>query len=218
MQQITPDFIVDTADDGTVTFYINNGHIPNLYISPSFSELIKGYKENKASMTKRDKEALLYAKEKVDRAQGFIDAVKQRQHTLYVTMKAIIDIQKKFFQDGDESDIKPMILKDISDRTGLDKSTISRVSNMKYAQTRWGTFKLRHFFSDGIKTEDGEELSTRKIKLALKELIENEDKKKPLSDDALTKHMQQKGYPIARRTIAKYREQLGIPVARLRKK
>lgn len=218
MQQITPDFIVDTADDGTVTFYINNGHIPNLYISPSFSELIKGYKENKASMTKRDKEALLYAKEKVDRAQGFIDAVKQRQHTLYVTMKAIIDIQKRFFQDGDESDIKPMILKDISDRTGLDKSTISRVSNMKYAQTRWGTFKLRHFFSDGIKTEDGEELSTRKIKLALKELIENEDKKKPLSDDALTKHMQQKGYPIARRTIAKYREQLGIPVARLRKK
>lgn len=218
MQQITPDFVVDTADDGTVTFYINNGHIPELYVSPSFSELIEGYKKNKASMSKRDKEALLYAKEKVDRALGFIDAVKQRQHTLYVTMKAIIDIQKKFFQDGDESDIKPMILKDVADRTGLDISTISRVSNMKYAQTRWGTFKLRHFFSDGIKTSDGEELSTRKIKIALKEIIENEDKKKPLSDDALTKALSKKGFPIARRTIAKYREQLGIPVARLRKK
>ena len=218
MQQITPDFIVDTADDGTVTFYINNGHIPALYVSPSFAELLKGYKENKASMTKRDKEALLYAKEKVDRAQGFIDAVKQRQHTLYVTMKAIIDIQRRFFQDGDESDIKPMILKDVADRTGLDISTVSRVSNMKYAQTRWGTFRLRHFFSDGIKTEDGEELSTRKIKLALKDAVENENKAKPLSDEALAKMLVGKGFPIARRTIAKYREQLGIPVARLRKK
>lgn len=218
IQQITPDFIVDTADDGTVSFYINNGHIPSLNVSPSFSELIKGYKENKNSMSRRDKEALLYAKEKVDRAQGFIDAIKQRQHTLYVTMKAIIEIQKKFFQDGDESDIKPMILKDVEDRTGLDKSTISRVSNMKYAQTRWGTFKLRHFFSDSIKTEDGEEMSTRRVKLALKDAIENEDKNKPLSDDALTKVLQQKGCPVARRTIAKYREQLGIPVARLRKK
>lgn len=218
MQQITPDFIVDTADDGKVTFYINNGHVPNLYVSPSFTELIKGYKENKASMSRRDKEALLYAKEKVDRAQGFIDAVKQRRHTMYVTMKTIIDIQHRFFQDGDESDIKPMILKDVADRTGLDISTISRVSNMKYAQTRWGTFKLRHFFSDGIKTEDGGELSTRKVKLAVKEVIDGEDKAKPLSDDALTKILIQKGFPIARRTIAKYREQMGIPVARLRKK
>ncbi len=218
MQQITPDFIVDTADDGTVSFYINNGRIPELHVSPSFSELLKGYRENKATMNRRDKQALLYAKEKVERAQGFIDAVKQRQHTLYVTMKAIIDIQKKFFQDGDESDIKPMILKDVADRTGLDISTVSRVGNMKYAQTRWGTFKLRHFFSDGIKTGDGEELSTRRVKLAVKEVIDNEDKKKPLSDDALAKILMQKGFPIARRTIAKYREQLGIPVARLRKK
>lgn len=218
MQQITPDFIVDTADDGTVSFYINNGHIPELHVSPSFSEIIKGYRENKNSMSRRDKEALLYAKEKVERAQGFIDAVKQRQHTLYATMKAIIDIQRKFFQDGDESDIRPMILKDVADRTGLDISTISRVSNMKYAQTRWGTFKLRHFFSDSVKTDSGEEMSTRKIKLAMKELIEGEDKRKPLSDDTLTKILISKGYPIARRTIAKYREQLGIPVARLRKK
>ena len=218
MQQITPDFIVDTNDDGSISFYINNGRIPDLYVSPSFTQLIKGYRENKNSMSKRDKEALLYAKEKVERAQGFIDAVKQRQHTLYVTMKAIIDIQRKFFQTGDDSDIRPMILQDVANRTGLDKSTISRVSNMKYAQTRWGTFKLRHFFSDSVKTDTGEEMSTRRIKSALKELIESEDKKKPLSDDALTKQLKQKGYPIARRTIAKYREQLGIPVARLRKK
>lgn len=218
MQQITPDFIVDTADDGTVTFSINNGHLPNLYVSPSFVELLKGYKANKSSMSRRDKEALLYAKEKVERARGFIDAVRQRQHTMYVTMKAIIDIQRKFFQDGDESDIRPMILQDVENRTGLDKSTISRVSNMKYAQTRWGTFKLRHFFSDKIKTDEGEELSTRMIKTALKEAVDAEDKSKPFSDDALNKILARKGLPVARRTIAKYREQMGIPIARLRKK
>ena len=132
-------------------------------------------------------------------------------------MRAIIDIQRKFFQDGDEADLKPMILKDIADRTGLDISTISRVSNIKYAQTRWGTFPLRFFFTDSYTTEDGEEMSTRKIKLALKEVIDKEDKRKPLSDDALAKVMKEKGFPIARRTVAKYREQLGLPVARLRK-
>ena len=218
MQQITPDFIVDTADDGTITFSVSGGNIPELYVSSSFTELLRGYKENKSSMSRRDKEALLYAKDKVERAKGFIDAIKQRRHTLYITMKAIIEIQRKFFLDGDESDIQPMILKDVADRTGLDISTVSRVSNMKYAQTRWGTFKLRHFFSDSVKTDSGEEMSTRKIKLAMKDLIDGEDKNKPLSDDALTKILTQKGYPIARRTIAKYREQLGIPVARLRKK
>lgn len=218
IQQITPDFIVDTADDGTITFSVNGGNVPNLYVSPSFMELLEGYRQNKQSMSRSDKEALLYAKEKVERAQWYIDAVRQRQHTLYVTMKAIIDIQRRYFQDGDEGDLRPMILKDVADRTGLDISTISRVSNQKYAQTRWGTFKLRHFFSDGIKTDGGEELSTRRIKLALKDVIEAEDKQKPLSDDALTKVLAKKGYPIARRTIAKYREQMGIPVARLRKK
>ena len=186
LQQITPDFIVDTDDDGNVTF-------------------------------RKEKEALLYAKEKVDKAQGYIEAVKQRRHTLYVTMKAIINWQKKFFQNGDEADLKPMILKDIAEKTGLDISTISRVSNMKYAQTRWGTFPLRFFFTDGYVTKDGEEMSTRKIKLALKDLIDNEDKHKPLSDDVLAQEMKKKGYPIARRTVAKYREQLGLPVARLRK-
>ena len=132
-------------------------------------------------------------------------------------MKAIIDIQRKFFQDGDESELKPMILKDVADRTHLDISTISRVCNMKYAQTRWGTFKLRHFFSDSVATGNGEELSKHKIQAALQELIDKENKQRPLSDDALTEMMKKKGYPMARRTIAKYREQLGIPVARLRK-
>lgn len=217
MQQITPDFIVDTADDGTVTFTLNRGNIPELTVSPSFTDMIDTYKKNKGKMSRSDKEALLYAKEKVDKAQGFIEAIKQRRHTLIVTMKAIIDVQKKFFQDGDEADLKPMILKDIADRTGLDISTISRVSNVKYAQTKWGTFPLRFFFTDGYVTEDGEEMSTRKIKLALQELIKQEDKKKPLSDDAIAKALKEKGFPIARRTVAKYREQLGIPVARLRK-
>ena len=217
MQQITPDFIVDTADDGTVTFTLNRGNIPELTVSPSFTDMIDTYKKNKEKMSRSDKEALLYAKEKVDKAQGFIEAIKQRRHTLIVTMKAIISIQKKFFQDGDEADLKPMILKDVADRTGLDISTISRVSNVKYAQTKWGTFPLKFFFTDGYTTEDGEEMSTRKIKLALQELIKKEDKKKPLSDDAIAKMMKEKGFPIARRTVAKYREQLGIPVARLRK-
>ena len=217
LQQITPDFIVDTADDGTITFTLNKGNIPELTVSPSFTDMIDTYKKNKDKMSRQDKEALLYAKEKVDKAQGFIDAVKQRRHTLMVTMKAIISIQKRFFQDGDEADLKPMILKDVADRTGLDISTISRVSNVKYAQTKWGTFPLKFFFSDGYTTEDGEEMSTRKIKLALQDLISKEDKKKPLSDDAIAKVMKEKGYPIARRTVAKYREQLGIPVARLRR-
>lgn len=217
-QHITPDFIVDTADDGTVTFTLNGGCVPDLYVSPTFTDMVKKYKQNKEGMNRREKEALLYAKEKVERARGFIDAVKQRQHTLYVTMKAIIDIQKKFFQEGDEADLKPMILKDVAEKAGLDISTVSRVSNMKYAQTRWGTFRLRHFFSDSVRTQDGEEMSTRKVKAALKEMIEAEDKARPLSDDAIKDLMRKKGYPVARRTIAKYREQLGIPIARLRKR
>jgi len=217
IQQITPDFIVDTADDGSVSFTLNQGNLPELKVSPTFSDMVDTYRNNKEGMNRQTKEALLYAKGKVDKAQGFIEAIKQRRHTLTVTMKAIINWQRKFFQDGDESDLKPMILKDIADKTGLDISTISRVSNVKYAQTRWGTFPLRFFFTDSYTTDDGEEMSTRKIKLALKEVIDKEDKKKPLSDDALAKIMKEKGYPIARRTIAKYREQMNLPVARLRR-
>ena len=217
IQQITPDFIVDTADDGTVTFSLNYGDVPELKVSPSFTEMVAAYKSNKEGMNRQTKEALLYAKEKVDKAQGFIEAVKQRRNTLYITMKAIIDWQRRFFQEGDEAELRPMILKDIADKTGLDISTVSRVSNVKYAQTRWGTFPLRFFFTDSYVTEGGEEMSTRKIKVALREIIEQEDKHSPLSDEALTRLMSEKGFPIARRTIAKYREQMGIPVARLRR-
>lgn len=217
MQQINPDFIVDTADDGTITFTLNRGNMPELTVSPSFTDMIETYKRHKDQMSRKDKEALLYAKEKVDKAQGFIEAIKQRRHTLIITMKAIIDIQRQFFLDGDEADLKPMILKDVAERTKLDISTISRVRIEKYVQTKWGIFPLKFFFTDSYTTEDGEELSTRKIKIALQHLIENEDKKKPLSDDAISKVMKEKGFPIARRTVAKYREQLGIPVARLRK-
>ena len=216
-QQITPDFIVETTDDGHISFYLNQGHIPELYVSESFTEMLAAYKDNKDGLNRQQKEALLYAKEKVDKARGFIDAVNQRRRTLYATMKAIIDWQRPFFLDGDEGDLKPMILKDIADKTGLDISTVSRVSNIKYAQTRWGIFPLKFFFSDGYTTEEGEEMSTRKIKIALKEMIDGEDHKHPMSDDLLAKKMKEKGFPIARRTVAKYREQMGIPVARLRK-
>lgn len=217
LQQITPDFIIDTADDGTVTFTITKGRVPDLYVSDSFTDLVKTYQKDKTKLSTQEKEALIYAKEKIDRAQGFIDAIKQRRHTLYITMRAITEIQKKYFQEGDEGELKPMILKDIADRTGLDISTVSRVSNQKYAQTRWGTFRLRHFFSDSIKTETGEELSTRKLKTVLKDIINGEDKKKPLGDEALSNEMKRRGYPIARRTVSKYREQMGIPIARMRK-
>ena len=217
VQQITPDFIIETDDNGNVSFYLNHGDLPELQVSQCFNDMLMGSKDNKNGMNRQEKEALLYAKGKVEKAQGFIEAIKQRRNTLYVTMKAIIEIQKKFFQDGNEADLKPMILKDIAEKTGLDISTISRVSNIKYAQTRWGTFPLRFFFTDSYTTEDGEEMSTRKIKVALRDIINNENKQKPLSDDALAKVMKEKGFPIARRTVAKYREQLNLPVARLRK-
>ena len=217
IQQITPDFIVESDEGGNVSFYLNRGTIPRLKVSASFVDMVDTYKKNKNGMSKPEKEALLYAKGKVERAQGYIEAIKQRRHTLSTTMKAIIDIQHKFFVDGDEADLRPMILKDVADKTGLDISTISRVSNIKYVQTKWGTFPLRFFFTESYTTEDGEELSTRKIKIALKELIDQEDKKKPLSDDQLREALNKKGFPIARRTVAKYREQLGISVARLRK-
>lgn len=217
LQQITPDFIVDTHDDGTVTFSLNSSEIPELRVSQSFTDTLKEYQTDKENISRQMKEALLYTKKKVDAAQGFIEAIRVRRHTLTTTMRAIIQWQHRFFEDGDEASLRPMILKDIAAKTGLDLSTISRVSNSKYALTRWGTFPLRYFFSDSYVTADGEELSTREIKATLRELIEMEDKRKPLSDDALKKQLDEKGYPIARRTVTKYREQMGIPVARLRK-
>ena len=217
LHQIIPDFIIDTQDDGTVTFSLNQGDMPQLQVSQSFADLLKDYQTNKENMSRQMKEALLYTKKKVEAAQNFIDAIRQRRHTLAITMQAIIRLQHRFFEDGDEASLRPMNLKDIAELTGLDISTISRVSNSKYAQTRWGTFPLRYFFSDGYTTEDGEELSTRAIKVALRDLVESEDKSSPLNDDALKDLLAAKGYPIARRTVAKYREQLGIPIARLRK-
>lgn len=217
MQQITPDFIIDTQDDGTVTFQLNTGEIPELHVSQSFTDTLREYQDNKEHMSRQMKEALLYTKKKVDAAQGFIEAIRVRRQTLTLTMRAIIQWQHRYFEEGDEALLRPMILKDIAEKTGLDLSTISRVSNSKYAQTRWGTFPLRHFFSDSYVTAEGDELSTREIKATLRDLIDAEDKQKPLSDEALGKLLAEKGYPIARRTVAKYREQLGIPVARLRK-
>lgn len=217
MQQITPDFIVDTQDDGTVTFTLNNGEVPELKVSQSFADSMKEYQQNKENLSRQTKEALLYIKKKVDAAQGFIEAVKVRRHTLTITMRAIIQLQHQFFVDGDESSLRPMILKDVAEKTGLDLSTVSRVSNSKYALTRWGTFPLRYFFSDAITTENGEELSTRQIKAALRDMVDGEDKQHPMSDDIIKEKLSEMGYPIARRTVAKYREQLGIPIARLRK-
>ncbi len=217
MQQITPDFIVDTDDDGTISFGLNDGNVPELHVSASFTESMNEFQNNKQNMSKQTKDALLYTKKKIDAAQTFIDALKQRKHTMYITMKAIIQVQHRFFEEGDEAMLKPMILKDIADKTELDISTVSRVSNSKYVQTKWGTFPLKFFFNDSFVTDNGDELSTRQIKLTLQEVIDNENKENPMSDDALKDILNKKGYPIARRTIAKYREQLGIPVARLRK-
>ncbi len=215
-QQITPDFIIETDDNGHVTFEINNGRIPDMHVAPSFVETIEFYKDKK-QLNKREKDELAYTKERVDRAKNFIEAIKQRRLTLYKTMKTIIDIQKRYFQEGDEAVLKPMKLKDISELTELDISTVSRVCNQKYAQTRWGIFPLRHFFSDSYIAEDGTELSTRNVKDALKRIIDEEDKSHPLSDEALTKKMKEAGYAISRRTVNKYRDQLEIPKASLRK-
>lgn len=216
-QQIIPDFIVETEDDGTILLSLNNHNIPELRLSREFTEMLDEHTRNKNNQSKESKDAMLFLKQKVDAAQGFINAVKQRQQTLMSTMQAIIDLQRPFFQEGDESLLKPMILKDVAERTKLDISTVSRVSNSKYVQTNFGIYALKFFFSDGYTTEDGEELSIREIKRILKELVNGEDKNKPYTDDELADCLKEKGYPIARRTVAKYRQQLNIPVARLRR-
>ena len=217
MQQIVPDFLVDTYDDGTISLTLNNRNVPELRMNRDFTEMLEEHTKNRANQSKESKEAMMFLKQKIDAAQGFIDAIKQRQNTLLTTMQAIIDLQRPFFQEGDESLLRPMILKDVAERTGLDISTISRVSNSKYVQTNYGIYPLKFFFNDGYTTESGEEMSVREIRRILKECIDNEDKKKPYTDDELTEILKQKGYPIARRTIAKYRQQMNIPVARLRR-
>ncbi|HAC41860.1 MAG TPA: RNA polymerase sigma-54 factor, partial [Paraprevotella xylaniphila] len=184
---------------------------------PSFMEILHQVDTGRAKLSRPEREALQYTRQKIEKAQGFIEAVKQRRRTLTAVMQAIIDLQRPFFLEGDETLLRPMILKDVAERTGLDISTVSRAANSKYVETHYGTYPLKWFFSDGYVTGDGQEIATRKIQAALKDLVEAEDKKKPLSDEALTAMLNEKGFPIARRTVAKYREQLGIPVARLRR-
>lgn len=217
LQQIIPDFIVETNDDGSIVLNLNDRNVPELRLSRTFTDMLEEHTKNKANQSKDARNALLFLKQKIDAAQNFIDAVKQRHNTLTVTMQAIIDLQLPFFRDGDEALLRPMILKDVAERTGLDISTISRVSNSKYVQTDYGIYPLKFFFSDGYVTEDGEELSVREIRKILKDCIDKEDKSHPLTDDELSAILKEKGYPIARRTVAKYRQQLNIPVARLRK-
>ena len=217
MNNITPDFLVDTFN-GQVTIHLNNSNIPSLKVNNSFSEMLKGYQENRESMSADDKQAMLFMKQKVDSAKWFIDAVKQRQNTLQRTMEAIVNLQYDFFLNEDESQLKPMVLKDVAERTGFDISTVSRVSNSKYVQTNNGIYPLKYFFSEAMQTTDGEDISSREVKKILKESIDVENPTRPLTDDQLTQILNEKGYLIARRTVAKYREQLNIPVSRLRKK
>lgn len=217
MNNITPDFIVDSYNN-EVTIHLNNSNIPSLQLNRNFSEMIKGFVDNKSGMSADDKQAMMFMKQKVDSAKWFIDAVKQRQNTLQKTMEAIVSIQYDFFLTEDETMLKPMILKDVANITGFDISTVSRVSNSKYVQTNSGIYPLKFFFSEAMQTTDGEDISSREVKLILKESVESEDPSKPLTDEQLTNVLNKKGYVIARRTVAKYREQLNIPVARLRKK
>ncbi len=216
MANITPDFIVEN-NGLEITLSLNNTNIPPLRINRGFSEMMKGYSENRNSMSDDNKQALLFMKQKIDSARWFIDAIEQRQITMQTTMQAIIDIQHDFFITGDEASLKPMVLKDVAEKTGYDISTISRVSNSKYVQTNTGIFSLRFFFSEAMQTESGEDVSSREVRIIMKQMIEKEDPRKPLNDEEVTKMLNDKGYLIARRTVAKYREQLGIPVARLRK-
>ncbi len=211
---IIPDFTI-TNTNGELELYMNSWNYPELRINNTYHEMINTLGSQKK--TKKQREAYSFVKQKVDSAKWFIEAIRQRQNTLYVTMKAIMDYQREYFLTGDETRLKPMILKDIADKVGLDISTISRVANSKYVQTPFGTFLLKSFFSESMQKNDGEEVSTREVKTILKDIIESEDKKKPLTDEQLKKMLNEKGYNIARRTVAKYREQLGIPVARLRK-
>ena len=211
---IIPDFTV-LNNGGELELQLNSRNTPELHVSKDFMSMLKEYSAGKDSPEKR--EAVSFIKNKIDSANWFIDAIKQRQNTLYVTMKAIMEYQKDFFLTGDEGMLKPMILKDISDMVGLDISTISRVANSKYVQTAYGTFQLKYFFSEGLINDEGEEVSTREVKKIVRDSVDNEDKASPLTDDELTAILKERGYTIARRTVAKYREQLGIPVARLRK-
>ena len=215
-ENIVPDFAIRIVD-GDLELTLNGRNAPSLHVSKEYQEMLQTYKDSR-DKSNSQKDAVQFIKQKLDSAKWFIDAIRQRQETLYVTMNAIMLFQEEFFLEGDETKMKPMILKDIADRVGLDISTISRVANSKYVETPYGTKLIKEFFSEAMKNEQGEDVSTLEIKKILQNVIEEEDKHKPLPDDQLAEILKEKGYPIARRTIAKYREQLEIPVARMRKK
>lgn len=216
MSTIVPDFILEN-NDNQLTVSLNNSNVPELRVNSTYNEMFQDYAGNKQNQNREMKDAVMFVKQKIDSARWFIDAIKQRQQTLMTTMTAIVNFQHEFFIEGDDTFMKPMILKDIADITGYDISTISRVSNSKYIQTEFGVFSVKYFFSESMTNDSGEEVSTREIKQILQECVDNEDKRKPINDDALAEVLKTKGYIIARRTVAKYREQLNIPVARMRK-
>ena len=217
VQQIIPDFILELTEDDQLSLSLNARNVPDLKVSRTYAEMMESFVAAKGKQTREQKDAVMFVKQKLDSAKWFIEAIKQRQNTLMITMQAIIDYQEEYFMEGDETKLRPMHLKDIAAVTGYDISTISRVSNSKHIQTHFGIFPVKHFFSDAMQTDSGEEVSTKEIKTILSEALQAEDKRKPLTDDKLAKLLKDKGYLIARRTVAKYREQLGVPVARLRK-
>ncbi len=215
VEHVTPDFTIKIKD-GELELSLNGRNAPQMHVSREYSNMLKGYKESKKK-TKEQKDAVMFIKQKLDAAKWFIEAIRQRQETLFVTMSAIMHHQEEYFLSGDERDLKPMILKDIAEEIEMDVSTVSRVANSKYVDTPYGTKLIKEFFSESMKNDQGEDVSTREIKKILEITVGEEDKKKPLTDEKLSKILKDKGYPIARRTVAKYREQLDIPVARLRK-
>ncbi|WP_294819887.1 RNA polymerase factor sigma-54 [uncultured Flavobacterium sp.] len=216
VEHVVPDFAIKITD-GELELTLNGRNAPELHVSKDYQEMLQSYKDSRDKSVQQ-KDAVQFIKQKLDSAKWFIDAIRQRQETLFVTMNAIMHYQQEYFLDGDEAKLKPMILKDIADMVGLDISTVSRVANSKYVETPYGTKLIKDFFSEAMKNDQGEDVSTIEIKKILKTVIEDEDKRKPLPDDKLADILKDKGYPIARRTIAKYREQLDIPVARMRKK
>ncbi len=215
VEHVIPDFTI-RIKNGELELTLNGRNAPEMHVSHEYANMLKAYKESN-NKTKYQKEAVLFIKQKLDSAKWFIDAIKQRQHTLFSTMSAIMNYQRDYFLSGDETDIKPMILKDIAEKIDMDISTVSRVANSKYVDTPYGTFLIKEFFSESMKNDQGEDVSTREIKNILESVVNKENKKKPYTDAKLTELLKEKGYPIARRTVAKYREQLDIPVARLRK-
>jgi len=216
VEHVVPDFTIRVVD-GELELTLNGRNAPTLHVSRDYKDMMQTYKDSREK-SQSQKDAVMFIKQKLDSAKWFIDAIRQRQETLYVTMNAIMHFQQAFFLTGDETKLKPMILKDIADLVGLDISTISRVANSKYVDTPYGTKLIKEFFSEGMLNDQGEEVSTLEIKKILRDVIDAEDKRKPLPDEDLMEILKEKGYPIARRTIAKYREQLDIPVARMRKK